>query len=101
MRVFLLYPDSDFDRDEPLPPNAEELSEDLGLGILLSAMADGDEFIFEVCRKVVFKGLQDMDTIHYRQEILRDWMAHPEVLRKIYGLCLEFLERKHREWLWI
>jgi DNA mismatch repair ATPase MutS len=101
MKVFLLYPDSDFDRDEPLPPNAEELSEDLGLGILLSAMADGDEFIFEVCRKVVFKGLQDMDTIHYRQEILRDWMAHPEVLRKIYGLCLEFLERKHREWLWI
>ena len=101
MKVFLLYPDSDFDREKPFPQNAKVLSEDLGLGILLSAMADGDEFIFEVCQKVVFKGLQDIDTIYYRQEILRDWMEHPEVLRKMYRISLEFLERKHREWLWI
>ncbi len=31
LKVFLLYPDRDFDPSRPLPPNADDLTQDLAL----------------------------------------------------------------------
>ncbi|WP_342778619.1 MutS-related protein [Desulfosoma caldarium] len=101
MKVFLLYPDRDFDVAQPLPPNAESLTQDLALNTLFGAMAQGDKFLFQVGRQVVLSGLNDIGTITYRQEILRDCLSHRGVARQIYQIPLEFLERKRDHWLWI
>jgi len=101
MKVFLLYPDRDMDLSGELPPNAADLTQDLALNALFEAMAQGDKFLFEVVRRVVLSSLHEDDTISYRQEILKDCLKHPDVVRQIYSIPLEFLERKHSRWLWV
>mgnify|MGYP001098189083 CR=1 FL=1 len=101
MKVFLLYPDRDFDLSRALPPNASDLSQDLALDVLFAAMARGDQFMLEVARQVVLSGSDERNVILYRQEILKDCLEHPDIVRQIYSVPLEFLERKRSEWLWI
>jgi hypothetical protein len=45
MKAFLTDADRDFDTDADLPVNAGNLTADLGLDILLDAMAAGDTFL--------------------------------------------------------
>jgi len=101
MKVFLLYPDRDSDPARELPPNTTELTQDLELNMLFKAMAQGDEYLFRVARQAVLSSLDEIDTIHYRQEILQDCLKHPDVVRQIYHIPLEFMERKRKQWLWI
>jgi DNA mismatch repair ATPase MutS len=101
MKVFLLYPDRDFDLSRELPPNLADLSQDLALNTLFAAMAQGDEFLSQVVQRVVLSGLDAIEVIAYRQEILKDCLKHPDVIRQIYSIPLEFLERKRKQWLWI
>lgn len=63
MKVLLLHPLKDFETSYKLPPNLEDLIQDLDLYPLLEAMAQEDEFIFEVVRCVLFSSL------HTREEI--------------------------------
>ncbi|GAB4539042.1 MAG: DNA mismatch repair protein MutS [Anaerolineae bacterium] len=101
MKVFFLYSDRDFDASQPLPPNAADLMQDLALNTLFSAMAQEDEFLFQIVQQVVLSSLDDVAPITYRQEILRDCLQHPDVVRQIYQIPLEFLARKRKQWLWI
>jgi len=101
MKVFLLYPDRDFDLARELPPNVVDLTQDLALDALFGAMANDDRFLLEVVRRVVLSGSEELDTILYRQEILKDCLDHPDIVRQIYSVSLEFLEMKRRKWLWI
>jgi len=101
MKVFLLYPDRDFDLSRELPPNAADLAQDLALDTLFAAMAQRDSFLFDVVRRVILSGSDEINTIAYRQEVLQDCLRYPDVVRQMYGIPLEFLERKHREWFWI
>ena len=45
-----MHPGQDFEVDRQLPPEAEDLVEDLGLGTLFAAMAGGDKFVLAVAR---------------------------------------------------
>ncbi|MFN3308885.1 MAG: MutS-related protein [Anaerolineales bacterium] len=101
MKVLLLYPNRDFDPSQPLPPLTDDLEQDLGLDILFDAMAQGDHFLFLVARQVMLASQADPEVIAYRQEILNDCLQHAEVIRQIYQIPLEFLERKRKQWLWI
>jgi hypothetical protein len=101
MKVFLLYPDRDFNPSEELPPNTPDLSQDLALDVVFATMANGDPFLLEVARRVVLSGSGELNTILYRQEILRDCLKHPDIVRAIYGIPVEFVERKQKEWLGI
>ncbi|MER3458058.1 MAG: DNA mismatch repair protein MutS [Chloroflexota bacterium] len=101
MKVFLLYPDQDFDLSVPLPPNVDDLTQDLFLNILFEAMAQGDKFLFQVTRQVVLSSLDEIAPIIYRQDILKDCLKHPDVVRQLYQIPLEFLERKRKRWLWV
>ncbi len=101
MKVFLLYPERDFDPSQELPPSTMELTQDLELNTLFAAMAQGDEFLFKVARQVVLSSLDEIDPILYRQEILKDCLEHPDVIRQIYRIPLEFMERKRSQWLWV
>jgi DNA mismatch repair ATPase MutS len=89
MKAFLMYAGRDFDMDGELPANELALTEDLGLGTLFSAMACGDEFLFDVARRAVLSSLADTEAIGYRQRILRDCLEHAPVVRQMYDAAAE------------
>jgi len=99
MKVWLMYPDRDFDPEQALPWNSEALIQDLELTILLDAMAAGDGFLKQAAHTALLISLTDPDLIRYRQEILQDCLAHPDVVRAIYQLPIEATETKHKRWL--
>lgn len=45
--------------------------------------------------------LDDLETIHYRQHVLRDCLNHPSVVRAIYAIPIEAERRKQRHWMGI
>jgi len=100
MKVLLMYRDWDFDLRQELPWNESALTQDLELGTLLRAMAGNDEFLFDVARQALFSGLRnDIDTILYRQEIVKDCLKNGAAVRELYDLATEALEKKRKEWL--
>lgn len=101
MKVFLMFKDRDFDPKQPLPVNEPDLTNDLELNTLFNAMALGDKFLFEIARKAVLSSLEDGDAIRYRQEIMKDCLKNPEVIRQLYQIPIEAIENKHKYWLGI
>ena len=73
MKPLLLFENKDFNPQQELPWNADELTQDLELNTLFKAMADGDNFMFDMAKQTVLTGLEnDIDTILYRKDILKD-----------------------------
>jgi len=101
MKAFLLYRNQDFSLQQELPSNEKSLTQDLELNTLFNAMANDDKFLFEVVRKVFLSSMDDIDAIKYRQDILKDCIKNPDVVRAIYQIPLELLERKKKHWLGI
>jgi DNA mismatch repair ATPase MutS len=119
MKVLLMHRDRNFDLQRPstwnergrrqelqretllqvLLWNAPALVQDLELDTLLRAMAGADEFLFEVAQQAVLTGLgNDVDTILYRQAILKDCLMNPAVVRKLYELTVEADEQGKKAW---
>jgi DNA mismatch repair ATPase MutS len=122
MKAFLMFRDRDFDaeqllarRDQAarsrskndhrldlqqmLPWNEEALRKDLGLDIVLSAMAVGDGYLFDTAKVAVLSSSVDLDTILYRQHVLSDCLRNAEIVRDIYQLAIEAIEGE-RKGLW-
>ncbi len=97
MNVFLMHRDTDFDPKTPLPWNARALIDDLGLEPLFETMAAGDPFLLEVASPAVLAGPAEIDTILYRQAVLRDCLARPPIVRSLYELALRAIEAERRE----
>ncbi len=99
MKALLMHRHRDFDQLPELPGNESALTQDLELDTLLHAMAGDDEFLFAVARQALLSGLRnDVDTILYRQEVLKDCLKNPAVVRKLYHLAVEAIKRKKRHW---
>ncbi|HEX9923052.1 MAG TPA: DNA mismatch repair protein MutS [Anaerolineae bacterium] len=117
MKVLLMYPDRDFDPEEKFPPGERParqrygeakkfnfppleaaLVQDLELNTLFEAMAQGDEFLYEVATPAVLSSLDGPDIITYRQEVLKDCLNQPDVVRQIYSIPIQFMERKRKHW---
>ncbi len=98
MKVRLLHPDSDFDPRTPLPPDIEELTADLELKTLYTAMADGDGTLFEIARNVVPRSVVDPDVIGYRQDVLGDCFVRPDIARRMYAIADEAIEARRKMW---
>ena len=99
MKVFLLYKDHDFDLQRQLPSNEQALTQDLELNTLFNAMALGDDFLFEVVKKVVLTGSHDdPDSIRYRQNILKECLKNAAIVRNIYDIAVEAVVNKKRQW---
>lgn len=91
-----MYRDRDFDPDQDLPPNEADLTADLELDTLFNAMSGDDPYIREVVRRAVLLGVQDPDEIGYRQDVLRDCLQHPEVIRSLYAISIEAIQREKK-----
>ena len=99
MKVLLMHRDRDFDLKQALPWNEQALTQDLELNILLHAMAVDDEFLLDVARKVLLSGLgNDVDTILYRQEIVKDSLKNPEVVTELYNLTVVAITSAKKVW---
>ncbi len=126
MKARLLYRDRDFDWRPPLeeaalkeaaragrrnqtrtcdssrglPWNTDALTTDLALGTLFETMAQGDDYIFEVARRVLLCGVSsDIETIGYRQAVLLDCLDHPAAIRSLYAIAVEAMEEQKRHYL--
>ena len=100
MKVFLLSRDHDFDLQRELPINEPALTQDLGLNNLFNAMAVGDRFLFEVVKKTVLFSLHDIETILYRQDILKDCLKNSAIVRNIYDIAVDSIESKKKHYYW-
>jgi hypothetical protein len=101
MKAFLMYPDQDFDLSQELPWNEAALTQDLELNTLFDVMAGGDSFLREVTRKAVLGSLLDLDVIGYRQEILKDCLKNPQVIRDLYQIPLVSIRTRQKRWMGI
>jgi DNA mismatch repair ATPase MutS len=89
-----------FDRHSGLPWNAEALIQDLELDTLFTAMARDDGLVFEVAKAVILTGANhDLETIRYRQNVLQDCLNHPAVVRELYAIAVETVEKEKRHYL--
>jgi DNA mismatch repair ATPase MutS len=100
MKAFLLSRDHDFDLERDLPANEPALTQDLELNRLFNAMAAGDKVLFEVAKKTVLFSLKDMDTILYRQNILKDCLKNSTIIRNIYEIAVDSIESKKKHYYW-
>ncbi|NLI90925.1 MAG: DNA mismatch repair protein MutS [Peptococcaceae bacterium] len=99
MKAFLMYKDRDFDLGRQLPWNEQALTQDLELNTLFQAMGLGDKLILEVVSKAVLSSLTDLSEIFYRQDILKDCLKNPEVIRDIYALVGEAIKNEKKNYL--
>jgi DNA mismatch repair ATPase MutS len=90
MKAFLLFRDHDFEPDQKLPWSERTLIPDLALDILFRGMANRDEFLFSVAKVGILSSLSnDLETILYRQSILKDCLRNPTIVRELYALAVE------------
>jgi hypothetical protein len=101
MKAFLMYRDRDFDLGAPLPQNSEALTQDLELNVLFNAMAQGDNYLFDVASKAALQTLRDEDEVRYRQDVLRDVLANPLLVRQLYDLTIEAREKERKSHGWM
>jgi hypothetical protein len=118
MKALLMYRDRDFEFrgrfspngwygrgnrpfpevDAALPAHAADLIQDLELDTLFNAMSRNDPFLFAIAKQAVVGGLNDPDSISYRQAILRDCLVHPDIVRGVYDLAAETIQRNNKIW---
>jgi hypothetical protein len=115
MRSLLMSPDREFDpyqslsdmtyrrraidSTHQLPPHNRTPIQDLELDTLLHAMAGEDEFLLPVAQQAVLSGLHnDVETVLYRQEVLKDCLREPAAVRQLYNLTVEAIERARKKW---
>jgi len=98
VKAFLMYRDRDFDPAEDPPPGASDLVQDLALETLFNAMAGGDPLVLHVARKAVLSSLGELTAILYRQDVLQDCLRNRAIVRGIYNLAGEAIERERKNY---
>ena len=99
MKAFLMFRDRDFDLKQPLPANADPLVQDLELETMFGAMAAGDPLILDVCKVAMLSSVESsVEEIVYRQHVMTDALHRPAVLRDIYKLAGEAIDREKKSY---
>ena len=85
MNVNLLFSD---DRKSVirLPFGWEDLTQDLCLESLFSAMAEGDSVIYDSVSNQIFALLTEEPAVIYRQDVMKDTLKNPKAVTKLYDL---------------
>ncbi len=99
MKAYLLHRDRDFDVKRAPPSNEDDLLRDLELDTLLRAMAVKDELVLNVAKAALMGAASnDVDTIEYRQAVLKDCLSNPELVRQLYALTEEAFQHIKKIW---
>jgi hypothetical protein len=77
-----------------LPVRAAAVVQDLELGAVLRDMAGRDKLISNVAKWALLSSLTDPGQITYRQRVLFDFIAHPDVARELYAVATSALVRE-------
>jgi DNA mismatch repair ATPase MutS len=103
MKARLLFADADLDADAELPPHAEDLIADLGLKVLLDVMAGRDETLRKIVTVTLLRPLTNPQAVLYRQQVLADCLAAPEVAIGLHQLARETIaaEREIDRWFFM
>ncbi|MCL4880389.1 MAG: DNA mismatch repair protein MutS [Anaerolineae bacterium] len=97
MKAFLMHKDRDFELPQESRLNEQALIQDLELTTLFNAMSLGNEFLFEVAKNAILWSLNnDLDTILYRQNILKDCLRNPALIRHLYDIAVETIEARKK-----
>lgn len=98
MKAHLLFPDSDLDIMVEPPVNQDDLIRDLGLDLLVEAMAGGDEWLAQVARSVIVQSVTDETVVRYRQSALQDCLRNADLVRELYDLSVSALLAQRKVW---
>lgn len=98
MKVRLLHCHQDLDPAAALPASSGDLAADLTLADMIDAMSGGDPFLREVSERALLTSLSDPEAIRYRQRILADCMAEPQVIRDLYDIAVSTMGKKRQAW---
>ncbi len=96
MRPGLLHPDGDPSLEGPAPLEPRGVADDLGLEVVVDAMARGDVDVAHAARRVLLDPVVDPDVIAYRQAVLRACLDRPDVIRSVYAIATRTLERRRK-----
>lgn len=98
MKAHLLFPDRDFDWSSDPPTHSETLQHDLELPILIRSMSGGDQFVQDMSSRVLLCSVTEPEAIRHRQQVLDDFLRHPEVLTDLYGTVTAALSDGRSLW---
>lgn len=117
MKALLMFDDGDFvidpallqaidhpySRNMPGPQPAERVGErdminDLELERLWNAMAQGDAIVYASARTAFLARLETVGQIRYRQAVLTDCLAQPDIVRDIYRLAAQAINEERKIW---
>lgn len=100
MRVHLMSPEAEGPPTvgAELPQAVQDLVQDLQLDVLLDAMAGSDTLVRSVARNALLSPLVSPAAVRYRQQVLADCLAHPEVPSSMYTIASRALEAERGIW---
>ena len=94
MKARLMFSDADFRAQWEPQLGESDLIADLELDVLWQAMAQGDDVILESVRTAFLDRLTDPTKIRYRQAVLADCIANPEIVREMYALAVQAVDEE-------
>ncbi|SIP87899.1 MutS domain V [Alkalispirochaeta americana] len=85
-------------QEAPKPQNlrTDDLMSDLELEPLLQHMAQGDPLIRKTMENQLLQNTLTLETIHYRQQVMRDTLENPQVVRALYEQIGAVMEEEGR-----
>lgn len=90
MKTFLMHPDRDFDATPLSEREPIQFTQDIELGVLLNAAAGDDRYLRDMMAAACAGAWEnDVATIRYRQEILKDSLSNPDIVRQFYAIAIE------------
>jgi len=98
MKAHLMFRDRDLDLTAQPAAGAEDLVQDLSLESIFAAMSGGDPYLRDVAQRVLLGGLEETAAIRYRQSILADCIAQPEIVRRMYAIAVSAIEGERHVW---
>jgi hypothetical protein len=98
VKAHLLHRDRDFDVTADLPGHSQDLIQDLELTTVLDTMAAGDKFLYDIAQRVMLASVTEPEAIRYRQQVLADCLAQPDIIRQMYGIAVGALADKRKLW---
>ena len=94
-----MFENDDFTARQKYTLNGSILKQDLELNTLCNAMASGDVFVSKMVMDAILSGFSnDLNTILYRQDILKDTLENATVVRDIYKIAADAIGSRNKHW---